>query len=131
MSGSEQEAAPFVLVVDDDRTFRTVLARSLRSRGYDVEVARSYDEAINRVMLNPPRVALVDLHMPERSGFELIDAIKRIHPTTVFIMLTADHSPESMAAAAARNVFRYLTKPTDADEVIAALNAARELILTI
>ncbi|HVV51246.1 MAG TPA: response regulator [Polyangia bacterium] len=127
MSDREQEPAPFVLVVDDDGTFRTVLARSLRSRGYDTDVAGSYDEAITRVMLSAPQVALVDLHMPERSGFELIDAIKRIDPTTVFIVLTADQSRESMEAAAARGVFRYLTKPTDADEVIAALEAARAL----
>ena len=127
MTDRGQEAAPFVLVVDDDGMFRTVLARSLRSRGYHTDVAGSYDEAINRVMLSPPRVALVDLHMPERSGFELIDAIKRIHPTTVFIVLTADRSPESIEAAAARGVFRYLTKSTDEEEVVAALNAALAL----
>ena len=57
-----------ILHVYDDETFRRVLARSLASRGYDVGTAANYFEASDRLLAQPPRFAVVDLKMPERSG---------------------------------------------------------------
>jgi two-component system response regulator RegA len=108
-------------VVDDDDTFRATLARSLGSRGYDVWVAANYAEAVERVLAEAPSFAVVDLRMPRRSGFELIDEMKRISPTTIVVVLTADGSPESIADAKRLGASGYLTKPADADEIIAAL----------
>ena len=110
-----------ILVVDDDATFRGALARSLTSRGYDVWVAADYFEAVGRVLAQPPSFAVVDLRMPRRSGFELIEEIKRISSGTIVVVLTADRSPESMAEAKRVGASAYLTKPTDADEIVAAL----------
>jgi two-component system response regulator RegA len=112
---------PSILVVDDDDTFRATLARSLGSRGYDVWGASSYFEAVGRVLVEPPRFAIVDLRMPERSGFDLIEEFRRISPATVIVVLTADGSAQSKDAAMRLGVFAYLTKPTDADEIVAAL----------
>lgn len=125
MTDPRNAPARSILVVDDDETFRAVLARALRVR-YEVATAGSYEDAIARGLVDGPDCALVDLQMPGRSGFELIAAIKRIHPATIVVVLTADRSPESKAAATERGASGYLTKPTDADEVIAALRAASE-----
>lgn len=109
-----------ILVVDDDATFRGALARSLMSRGYEVWTAANYFEAVGRVLAEPPQFAVVDLKMAGRSGFDLVEEIKRVHPATTIVVLTADRSPESKAEAVRRGASVYLTKPTDADEVIAA-----------
>jgi len=113
-----------ILVVDDDEVFRAVLARALRSRGYDACVADGYDQAIERVRAQQPGFAVVDLRMPGRSGLEIIETIKRLCPGTVVLALTADRSPESVAEARRRGASLYLNKPTDADEIVSALQAA-------
>src|SRR5262249_22096841 len=73
MTAPLQPGRPSVLVVDDDETFRATLARSLVAHGYDVWPAGSYVEAVGRVLAEPPAFTIVDLRMPGRSGFELID----------------------------------------------------------
>ena len=112
-----------VLVVDDDETFRTVLARALHTRGYDVRTAASYDEALAQVLAEAPRFAVLDLQMPGRSGLELLRAIKRESPATVVLMLTGARSTESMASAMEGGASRYLSKPIDPDALVAALVA--------
>jgi two-component system response regulator RegA len=108
-------------VVDDDETFRAALARSLVSRGCDVRGAANYFEAIGRVLADPPRFAIVDLRMSERSGFELIAEIRRTSTTTAIVVLTADGSAQSKAEASRLGASAYLTKPADAEDVVAAL----------
>jgi two-component system, response regulator RegA len=125
MTEQQQDGATSILVVDDDETFRTVLARSLRSLGFEALAAGNYYEAIGRVLTSPPEFAVVDLQMPGHSGLSLIEAIKRAHPETIVVVLTADGGQQSAAAAAERGASGYLLKPTDADEVISALRAAR------
>jgi two-component system response regulator RegA len=123
MTGSAAANARSVLVVDDDGTFRTVLARALRTRGYDVRTAASYDEALAQVLAEAPRFAVLDLQMPGRSGLELVRAIKRESPATVVLVLTGDRSTESMASAMKDGASRYLSKPIDPDDLVAALVA--------
>lgn len=125
MTDTQDAPGRAILVVDDDETFRTVLARALRARGHTAVAAGSYEDAIGRALLDPPDCALVDVRMPGRSGLELVAALKRIYPAMIVVVLTADRSPESRATAMERGASAYLTKPTDADEVIAALTAAR------
>jgi len=120
-----QGKAGSILVVDDDATFRGVLARSLTSRGYDVSIAANYLEAVGLCVAQPPEFAIVDLKMPGRSGLDLVEQIKRVNPATTVLVLTADRSPESKAEALRLGACAYVTKPTDADEVIAALISGR------
>jgi len=115
-----------ILLVEDDDVFRLVLARSLRARGYDVQVAAGYEEAVDVAVARPPRLALVDLRMPGRSGFDLIEAIKRIHSPTVVVVLSADRSDASRREARKRGAAVYLTKPADIDDIVATLNHAVE-----
>ena len=112
--------APSILLVDDDDAFRSVLARSLRNRGYDVRVAATHEEALASVRLAPPLYAIIDVRMPGRSGVELVEALKRAHPTTTVVVLTGDRS-EGVIAAVGRSGASYLAKPADTDEIVAAL----------
>jgi DNA-binding response OmpR family regulator len=55
----------------------------------------------------------------------LIEEIKRVHPATVVVVLTADRSPESRAEALRWGASDYLTKPADTEDVVAALERGR------
>jgi two-component system response regulator RegA len=118
-----QVPAPSILLVEDDEAFRRVLARALVARGYNVAVAESPDEAVWHLLARAPDFAIVDLRMPGGSGLTLIADVKRIHPTTSVIVLTADGSDESIAEAIRCGASSYLTKPIDADEIVSALRA--------
>jgi two-component system, response regulator RegA len=118
------DGLPSILLVDDDEAFRLTLARSLRSRGYDVRIAGGFDEALAGMRANAPKSAIVDLRMQGRSELDLVEAITRHHPDIIVVVLTADRSPESAAEAIHRGAKGYVTKPADTDEIIAALTAA-------
>ena len=111
-----------LLIVDDDRTFRERLARAFRERGFDVRTAASYDEAVEDATRDSPQLAVVDLKMPGRSGLELVRALVQIDATTKIVVLTGYGSIATAVEAMHLGAAHYLSKPADADEIIAAFN---------
>jgi ActR/RegA family two-component response regulator len=61
--------------------------------------------------------------MPGRSGLDLLETIKRMHPATILLVLTANRSVATMAEAKRRGASSYLTKPADINEIASALDA--------
>jgi len=115
-----------LLLVDDDDTFRTVLARALERRGYAVTSAASVDSALTRALAQPPEYAVVDLKMPGDSGLVLIEKLIELDPNTRIVMLTGYASIATAIEAIKLGAIHYLAKPCDADEVVAALNKSVE-----
>lgn len=111
---------PNVLLVDDDPTFRQVLARSLARRDYDVSQAESVADAIEQARSNPPVYAVVDLSMPEESGLRLITPLLELNPHMRIVVLTGYASIATAVEAIKLGAVHYLTKPADADEILAA-----------
>ena len=112
---------PTLLLVDDDETFRFVMARALRSRGYRVLEAAGYDDAVIILRVSSPRSAVVDLQMQGPSGLELLRTIKELRPETRVVVLSGNRAAEIEAEAMRLGAAKYLTKPLDADELVAAL----------
>jgi len=71
-----------LLVVDDDATFRTRLARAFAERGFAVREAADGAEALRLAREESPELAVVDLRMPESDGLEVVRELKAIDPTT-------------------------------------------------
>jgi len=117
---------PSILVVDDDQTFRTRLARAFRDRGYDVAVAGDYETAMDQARGDSPEYAVIDLKMPGRSGLELARDLKAIDPTTRILILTGYGSIATAVEAMRLGVAWYLTKPADADDILHAFARADE-----
>jgi len=109
------------LVVDDDPTFTRVLARALTRRGFNVNVARSVPEALERAQAIPPELASVDLKMEGPSGLELIAALQAINPEVRILILTGYASIATAVDAIKLGAVNYLPKPADADQILAAL----------
>lgn len=115
-----------LLLVDDDDTFRTVLARALERRGYAVTCAANVDSALTKALAQPPEYAVVDLKMPGESGLVLIEKLIELDPNTRIVMLTGYASIATAIEAIKLGAIHYLAKPCDADEVVVALNKSIE-----
>lgn len=109
-----------LLLVDDDATFRQVLARSLARRGFSVSQAESVTQALEQARLAPPAYAVVDLSMPTESGLHLIAPLLELNPDMRIVVLTGYASIATAVEAIKLGAVHYLTKPADADEVVAA-----------
>ncbi len=102
-----------VLVVDDEEAARNAITEALTREGYDVVSSPSAPDAIIKVVQMKFEVAIMDILMPDMSGFELIGVMSKICPETVVIVLTAmlDPSAQLGNTAEATGVFAYLKKP--------------------
>jgi two-component system, response regulator RegA len=110
-----------ILLVDDDEVFRERLARALRDRGYDVATAVDHDGAVTAARARKPDFAIVDLRMPGLSGLALIGPLHALAPGARIVVLTGYGSITSAVEALRAGAHDYLSKPVDADQVIAAL----------
>ncbi len=116
-----RDGLPTLLLVDDDEVLRERLARALRERGFAVTTARGGEEALELARRETPEYAVVDLRMPGPSGIEVLDELRAIDPATRVLMLTGYGSIATAVEATRRGAVGYLSKPADADEIVAAL----------
>jgi two-component system response regulator RegA len=112
-----------LLLVDDDDVMRSRLARALIARGLRVLQAASYGEAMEHLEFESPDMAVVDLRMPGKSGLELVQEVKRKSPHTRIVVLTGYGSISNAVEAVRAGAVNYLSKPADADQVLAAFDA--------
>ena len=111
---------PSLLLVDDDEVFRTRMARAFVERGYEVASAHDFDSALALAKNESPELAVLDLKMPGKSGLELVKALLEIDPQTKIIVLTGYGSIATAIDAVRLGATYYLSKPADADEILAA-----------
>jgi len=112
-----------VLVVDDDEPFRSRLSRALRSRGLDVREASDVASAIASATHDSPEMAVVDLRLPDGSGLEIVKALHQLDASTAIVVLTGYGSIATALEAVRLGAVNYLTKPVDADRILAAFDA--------
>ncbi len=110
-----------ILVVDDDQIFCQVLSRAFTSRQLVALTAHNATEAVQLAQQNRPGYAVVDLRMPDYSGLQLIPELLKVNQDMRIIVLTGYASITTAVEAIKLGAIHYLTKPADADEIIAAL----------
>ena len=105
-----------VLVVDDDRVFRSYIAEALRSKGYLVDTVESGSQLLSRLKTGlPPAVILLDVHMPESDGIELIARIKELGWDMPVIMLSGVNDVRTVVEAMKLGACDFITKPFEED----------------
>ncbi len=112
--------SPALLLVDDDVTFREVLARALEKRGFSVTKADSVETALPLARANPPGFAVIDLKMHGASGLVLVQKLHELDPATRIVMLTGYASIATAVEAIKLGATQYLSKPANADQIVAA-----------
>ena len=112
-----------LLIVDDDERFRERLMQAFLARGFEVRGAADYDEAVRSAEAESPELALLDLRLPGGSGVDLVRELKRLDATTNVVVLTGYGSIATALESVRAGATTYLTKPVDADQIVAAFDA--------
>jgi DNA-binding NtrC family response regulator len=121
-----------LLVVDDDRSIRRTLEKLLLAEGYEVLTAEDANGALERVA--GADCVLLDLGLPGRDGFEVLEAIHGQEQAPHVVVVTARDDMQSTVRAVQLGAFEYLVKPIDVDllrlvvkRAIASREASRTL----
>ena len=117
---------PRVLVVDDEKSMRELLAITLERQGYEVSVAEDGEVAIEAVRRDGFDVIITDLRMPNADGLQVLRAAKERTPETVVIVITAVGSTETAVEAMKLGAYDYITKPFKLDEIHLIIRRALE-----
>jgi FixJ family two-component response regulator len=115
---------PLLAVVDDDADVRVALTRLLASAGFAVETFASGAEFLRSIEDHEPHCVVLDLHMPEMSGFDVQGALASEHAAVPVVVITGHHTPESRARATQLGAKGYLCKPVDDGALLAAISTA-------
>lgn len=116
-----------VLVIDDEEVMREILDSLLTQEGYRVKLATSGSEGLAIATREPIDLAIVDVMLPDQSGIDVLDELKKADPEIVVAMITAFASVETAIEAMKRGAFDYLTKPFKNDEVrVVVANGMRQ-----
>ena len=119
------EPAQSVLIADDDALLRSALARDFRSRGYDVHTASSVDQAVQAAARRPPDFAVLDLRIGEHSGLEILEALRTTAPRAQAVVMSGFGSIATAVEAMRLGAVSFVTKPVDAEEILAAFTRTR------
>jgi two-component system response regulator PilR (NtrC family) len=106
-----------VLVADDERSMRELLAIMLKQAGHDVTLAEGGAQAIEALKREPFDLVITDLRMREVDGMAVLRAAKEISPQTVVLVITAFASTETAVEAMKLGAYDYITKPFKMDEI--------------
>ena len=124
------EASPgTVLVVDDEAQIRGLLTALLKPQGYVVQTAASAEEAQERLKTLRPDVILLDLHLPGKSGQDILaqlraDPVTRLLP---IIMVTGEATGENRLRAIAGGVTDFVAKPFASEELLVRVKSLVQL----
>lgn len=114
-----------VLVVDDKESVLEVMA-SILGEAYEVTTAADASTAAGLLADQAFDVVLTDVRMPGASGFDLLDAVRRVAPATSVVLMTGFASIPDAVTAIRRGAFDYVAKPLEAEEVRLAVARALE-----
>jgi diguanylate cyclase (GGDEF)-like protein/PAS domain S-box-containing protein len=122
-----------ILVVDDERTNREILARLLQRNGYATTAVESGQEAIELVSTQTFDAVMLDLIMPGIDGFDCLKAIRSMFSTSELpvVMVTAESDRDQVVAAFRMGANDYVTKPIDRDITLARVSAHARLRKTM
>jgi len=115
-----------LLIVDDDKPFLQRLQRAMEKRGFAVAAAETVAEAKESVERSAPAFAVVDLKLEDGNGLDVIEALRTRRPEARAVILTGYGNIATAVTAVKLGAVDYLSKPADADDILAALLQTRE-----
>jgi DNA-binding NtrC family response regulator len=115
-----------ITVIDDEENMCKILNRVLNLEGYHVMTFTDPRRALDYTIQYDPDIVLTDIKMPELSGMDVLQQVKRHDPNIVVIMITAFGTIEGAIEAMKAGAFHYVTKPFNTDELLATLEKAIE-----
>ena len=120
-----------VLLVDDEKAFREILAKRLTRRGLQVLEASRGEEALQILEEKPADLIILDVKMPGMNGLETLKHIKARHPAAEVIMLTGHASTQDGVEGIKAGAFDYLSKPIEIEQLFKKLTQAQDKIRSL
>jgi len=108
---------PSILVIDDKESMRQMLAKTLESEGYEVDVARDGEVGLDKAKEKRFDLVLTDLKLPNMDGLRVLSSFKDLDPEISVIVMTAYGTIETAVQAIKQGAFDFLTKPFDVDHL--------------
>lgn len=115
---SESEERPRILIVDDEKFIRDILADFLGLEGYFVRTAADGVSALEALSSSRYDLVISDLKMPRMGGIELLEEIPKVSPSTLTVIMTGFGTVETAIDAMKRGAYDYVLKPFKMEEVI-------------
>jgi DNA-binding NtrC family response regulator len=116
-----------ILIIDDERTILLTLEALLSRHGYQPETAATASFGLRVLQTKPPpAVVLLDLQLPDADGLQMLDQIKREHPETQVIILTAHDSLSNAIESIKRGAYHFISKPYAPEELLSLIEKALE-----
>ena len=112
-----------ILVVEDDASILTGLADLLEAEGYGISTARDGEEALRQYDRKKPSLILLDVMIPEKSGYDVCREIRRRDETTPILMLTAKGQEVEKVVGLESGADDYIVKPFGVNELLARIRA--------
>jgi DNA-binding NtrC family response regulator len=117
---------PRILIVDDEKRFRTTMSKFLAASGLTAATAGSGREALEELRRTSYDVIILDVRMPEMSGVEALKEIKKIDPEVEVIIMTGYASVDTAKEIMTRGAYDYMLKPCAVEELMEKIDAAYE-----
>ena len=115
-----------VWIVDDDRSIRWVLEKALQKADILCKTFSEAESVLQAIKKEQPALIWSDIHMPGKSGLEMLSEIKKSYPKLPIIIMTAYSDLDSAVASFQGGAFEYLPKPFDIDKAIELVRRATE-----
>jgi FixJ family two-component response regulator len=113
-----------IAVLDDESKMRSALGRLLATHGFEVELFGTGDEFLKAAQCRCPDCLLLDLHMPQTTGFDVLRALTRLKIQVPAIVITGHDEPGNAERAYQLGATNYLLKPLDESILIKAIQGA-------
>ncbi len=107
-----------ILIVDDDRDVLESFEAALQAEGAETLAVQDGNAAVQAVMEEPPDLVVLDMMLPKRSGFLVLEKIKGFDEAPLVIMVTANEGHRHQAYAESLGVDRYLLKPVPLQHLV-------------
>ncbi|MBI3811323.1 MAG: sigma-54-dependent Fis family transcriptional regulator [Nitrospirae bacterium] len=117
-----------ILVIDDERSQREIMALILRSEKYEVDLASTAKEAAGKFHAGEYDLVLTDLKLPDTDGLGIVQRIFESNPLACVIIITAYGSIDSAVEVMKLGALDYITKPIEREELLIAVKRAFEKI---
>ncbi len=125
--GSSALRAVRILYVEDDVATGRLVKGIAEKEGYSLRIIPSGKDFLRAVAEDPPDLCLIDLSLPDANGLELLERIRRDHPSLPAIVVTASDAVEHVVSSMKLGASDYVTKPPDARRLAVSLRNALTL----
>ncbi len=117
MNSAAASGGQRLLIVDDEEALAKLMARTLRSRGFESDVALTAAQARQFFESTDYSLALLDVRLPDESGYGLLQELRHKWPDTAVVMISGVDDPELGKAALEHGAYSYLVKPVGATQL--------------